>query len=234
MWRDPSPHEVTINKTETGFGFNIRGQICEGGVLRSINGDLYPPLQHVSAVLEGGAAENAGLFKGDRILAVNGVNVEGAAHKQVVNLIKLSDDTLILNVISVSEEEACKFESTDAESNDSFPTDYSEKRAIPISIPSLQVKNKNGDRYVAYDIVIAGTLMCSKRFSEFVSLNEQLKRTFLGFSFPKVPPKWPFKLTNQQLYSRRRGLESYLEQILAVKIIFESQIVQDWLNRTED
>ena len=77
----------------------------------------------------------------------NGVNVEGAAHKQVVNLIKLSDDTLKyvinqieimqwklgmiqwcllnssnsiiicilgfrLNVISVSEEEACKFEST--------------------------------------------------------------------------------------------------------------------------
>ena len=102
MWRDPSPHEVTINKTETGncyyynyqnydykstktlecidlnssivasvgFGFNIRGQICEGGVLRSINGDLYPPLQHVSAVLEGGAAEIAGLHKGDRILAV--------------------------------------------------------------------------------------------------------------------------------------------------------------------
>ena len=53
-----------------GFGFNIRGQICEGGVLRSINGDLYPPLQHVSAVLDGGAAENAGLLKGDRILAV--------------------------------------------------------------------------------------------------------------------------------------------------------------------
>ena len=53
-----------------GFGFNIRGQICEGGVLRSINGDLYPPLQHVSAVLEGGAAEIAGLHKGDRILAV--------------------------------------------------------------------------------------------------------------------------------------------------------------------
>ena len=53
-----------------GFGFNIRGQICEGGVLRSINGDLYPPLQHVSAVLEGGAAEHAGLLKGDRILAV--------------------------------------------------------------------------------------------------------------------------------------------------------------------
>jgi len=146
MWRDPSPHEVTINKTETGFGFNIRGQICEGGVLRSINGDLYPPLQHVSAVLEGGAAESAGLYKGDRILAVNGVNVEGAAHKQVVNLIKLSDDTLKLNVISVSEEEACKFESTDTESNESCQTDYSEKRAIPISIPTLPYFNPNPSR----------------------------------------------------------------------------------------
>ena len=85
-----------------------------------------------------------------------------------------------LNVISVSEEEACKFESmgkinfylilysvlviyrvirrrintkkffpfTDAESSDSCQTDYSEKRAIPISIPTMHVKNKDGDRYV--------------------------------------------------------------------------------------
>ena len=82
----------------------------------------------------------------------------------------------------MSEEEACKFESTgknevksiinynenqfprlmkisilfilifdsflDTESNESCQTDYSEKRAIPISIPTLHVKNKNGDRYV--------------------------------------------------------------------------------------
>lgn len=54
----------------TGFGFNVRGQVDEGGTLRSINGQLYAPLQHVSAVLEGGAAEQAGLLKGDRILAV--------------------------------------------------------------------------------------------------------------------------------------------------------------------
>ena len=81
----------------------------------------------------------------------------------------------------MSEEEACKFESTgeknenqssvlianiltanflirhdvtkkfliiDTESNESCQTDYSEKRAIPISIPTLHVKNKNGDRYI--------------------------------------------------------------------------------------
>jgi len=39
------PHIVTIVKTETGFGFNVRGQVSEGGTLRSINGQLYPPLQ---------------------------------------------------------------------------------------------------------------------------------------------------------------------------------------------
>lgn len=64
------PRVVAISKTETGFGFNVRGQVSEGGPLRSINGELYAPLQHVSAVLEGGAAENAGIVKGDRILEV--------------------------------------------------------------------------------------------------------------------------------------------------------------------
>jgi hypothetical protein len=57
------PHVVTIHKTETGFGFNVRGQISEGGTLKSINGELYAPLQHVSAVLPAGAAEVAGVFK---------------------------------------------------------------------------------------------------------------------------------------------------------------------------
>lgn len=68
---DPAgPRVVTIYKTDTGFGFNVRGQISEGGQLRSINGQLYAPLQHVSACLDNGAAEKAGIKKGDRILEV--------------------------------------------------------------------------------------------------------------------------------------------------------------------
>lgn len=64
------PRLVKIYKTETGFGFNVRGQVSEGGQLKSINGELYAPLQHVSAVLDNGAAEKAGIRKGDRILEV--------------------------------------------------------------------------------------------------------------------------------------------------------------------
>ncbi len=41
------PRVVKIYKSETGFGFNVRGQVSEGGQLRSINGELYAPLQHV-------------------------------------------------------------------------------------------------------------------------------------------------------------------------------------------
>ena len=61
---------VVIEKSETGFGFNVRGQVNEGGQLRSINGELYAPMQHVSAVLKNGSADRAGVIKGDRILEV--------------------------------------------------------------------------------------------------------------------------------------------------------------------
>ena len=36
-------------------------QVSEGGTLKSINGELYAPLQHISAVLPGWAAEIAGV-----------------------------------------------------------------------------------------------------------------------------------------------------------------------------
>lgn len=44
--------------------------MSEGGTLKAINGELFAPLQHVSAVLGLGAAEMAGVRKGDRILEV--------------------------------------------------------------------------------------------------------------------------------------------------------------------
>ena len=64
------PRRVLLKKGERGFGFNVRGQVSEGGQLKSINGVLYPPLQMISAVLEGGPAEEAGIMVGDRILEV--------------------------------------------------------------------------------------------------------------------------------------------------------------------
>ncbi|KAH7643337.1 sorting nexin-like protein 2 [Dermatophagoides farinae] len=225
---------ITIYKTETGFGFNVRGQVSEGGPLRSINGELYAPLQHVSAVLENGAAEKAGIRKGDRILEVNGVNVEGATHKQVVDLIKSSGDKLVLTVISVTPREAEKLEPSDDGNN--FVYDYSEKRSLPITIPDYSwiEKNNSGERYCVYNIYMAGRHLCSRRYREFLNLHNNLKREFNEFIFPKFPGKWPFSLSYQQLDSRRRGLESYIEKVCAVRVIGESDIIQEFLTDYDD
>lgn len=59
-----------LNAFHSNSPFNSKGQVTAGGQLRSINGELYAPLQHVSAILEHGAAEIAGIRKGDRILEV--------------------------------------------------------------------------------------------------------------------------------------------------------------------
>lgn len=116
-----APRSIIIKKSSNGFGFNVRGQVYEGGQVKAIHGTLYGPLQHVSAVSNRGAAEKAGLCVGDKILEVfverktsksklfclteivsffsllrNGVDVEGASHKQVVDLIKHSADELHL------------------------------------------------------------------------------------------------------------------------------------------
>ena len=64
------PRYVIVVKNQHGFGFNVRGQVSEGGQLKSIAGQLYAPMQYISAVMKEGPAEAAGLCIGDRILEV--------------------------------------------------------------------------------------------------------------------------------------------------------------------
>ncbi|XP_059994632.1 sorting nexin-27 isoform X4 [Lagenorhynchus albirostris] len=149
------PRVVRIVKSESGYGFNVRGQVSEGGQLRSINGELYAPLQHVSAVLPGGAADRAGVRKGDRILEV-------------------------------------------------------------------------------YNVYMAGRQLCSKRYREFAILHQNLKREFANFTFPRLPGKWPFSLSEQQLDARRRGLEEYLEKVCSIRVIGESDIMQEFLSESDE
>uniref|UniRef100_A0A8D0D044 Sorting nexin 27a n=1 Tax=Sander lucioperca TaxID=283035 RepID=A0A8D0D044_SANLU len=225
------PRTVRIVKSESGYGFNVRGQVSEGGQLRSINGELYAPLQHVSAVLPGGAADRAGIAKGDRILEVNGVSVEGATHKQVVDLIRAGEKELVLAVLSVPAQEADGLEGgEDVQPN----YDYSDKQAVPISIPTYKHVEQHSERFVVYNVYMSGRQLCSKRYREFAILHQNLKREFSNFNFPKLPGKWPFSLSEQQLDARRRGLEEYLERVCSVRVIGESDIVQEFLSESDE
>ncbi|XP_028036627.1 sorting nexin-27-like [Bombyx mandarina] len=60
------------------------------------------------------------------------------------------------------------------------------------------------------------------------------ERNQRGFNFPKLPGKWPFTLSEQQLDSRRRGLEQYLEKVCAVRVIAECESVQEFLTDCDD
>ncbi|KAL9820850.1 uncharacterized protein GJ701_017360 isoform 2-T2 [Geothlypis trichas] len=67
------PASSASSSRSQGYGFNVRGQVSEGGQLRAINGELFAPLQRVSAVLGGGAADCAGgAQRGPRILEEHG------------------------------------------------------------------------------------------------------------------------------------------------------------------
>ena len=76
----------------------------------------------------------------------NGENVEGATHKHVVNLIKKGGDKLTLVVISVSSHEAEKLESESSSGGEYY--DYTDKRAVPLSIPETRQVVSNGETYV--------------------------------------------------------------------------------------
>lgn len=91
--------------------------------------------------------------------------------------------------------------------------DYSDRRSLPISIPDYTtIESSSGEKYVVFNIHMAGRQLCSRRYKEFATLHTLLKREFPDFQFPQIPSKWPFKLSEQQLDARRRGLENYLDK----------------------
>ncbi|XP_061787344.1 sorting nexin-27a isoform X2 [Nerophis lumbriciformis] len=161
----------------------------------------------------------------------NGVSVEGATHKQVVDLIRAGEKELVLAVLSVPPQEVDGLEGgEDVQPN----YDYSDKQAVPISIPTYKHVEQHSERFVVYNVYMSGRQLCSKRYREFAILHQNLKREFSNFNFPKLPGKWPFSLSEQQLDARRRGLEEYIERVCSVRVIGESDIMQEFLSESDE
>ncbi|CAD5122112.1 DgyrCDS10562 [Dimorphilus gyrociliatus] len=158
----------------------------------------------------------------------NGANVEGSTHKHVVDLIKSGGDVLTLTVISVPRQVAERLEPSD-ESSGPSTVDYSDKRSLPITIPDYETLRDSDSRFIVYHIHMAGRHLCSRRYREFSNIHNILKREFPDFQFPKFPGKWPFTMSEQQLDARRRGLEQYLEKVCSVRVIADSDGMQEFL-----
>jgi len=71
------PRVVELPKTDEGLGFNVMGG-------REQNSPIY-----ISRIIPGGVADrHGGLKRGDQLLSVNGVSVDGENHEKAVELLK--------------------------------------------------------------------------------------------------------------------------------------------------
>jgi len=81
------PRIVELPKNEEGLGFNVMGGKEQSSAI------------FVSRVIPGGVAARHGqLRRGDQLVAVNGVNVEGECHEKAVELLKAAQGTVKLVV----------------------------------------------------------------------------------------------------------------------------------------
>ncbi|XP_036797578.1 Na(+)/H(+) exchange regulatory cofactor NHE-RF2 [Oncorhynchus mykiss] len=86
---DPSelfPRLCHLVRAETGYGFNLHSEKSRPG-------------QYIRTLDPGSPADHAGLRPQDRLIEVNGVNVEGMRHAEVVAFIKRGGDETRLLVV---------------------------------------------------------------------------------------------------------------------------------------
>ena len=130
---------------------------------------------------------------------------------------------------SVSRQTHERLEPTDeALTTDGFH-DYGDTSFRPISVPSFELVVTPGEKYYVFKIHYDDQFICSRRYSEFVDLHNALKVEFVDFKFPKLPGKWPFQMNEQQIEQRRRGLESYLQKVISVKVIAAFEAMQEFV-----
>lgn len=70
MTSERKPRLCLMTKGDSGYGFHLHGEKGKSG-------------QFIRKVEPGSSAEASGLRAGDRLVAVNGVNVEKETHHQV-------------------------------------------------------------------------------------------------------------------------------------------------------
>lgn len=89
------PRLCNIKRGEQGYGFHLHGEKGKSG-------------QYIRKVEPGSPAEAAGLKAGDRVLEVNGDNVEKETHHQVVQRIKAIENETRLLVVDRETDEYLK------------------------------------------------------------------------------------------------------------------------------
>ena len=85
----------------------------------------------------------------------NGVSVEGSSHQAVVDLIKQNNQQCELLLLPVTDDEAKRLDSrSKGLSHHGYIPDYTEKNALPITVPDWTCVDQNGERYTVSFILM--------------------------------------------------------------------------------
>uniref|UniRef100_UPI00358FF7CB Na(+)/H(+) exchange regulatory cofactor NHE-RF2-like n=1 Tax=Myxine glutinosa TaxID=7769 RepID=UPI00358FF7CB len=94
-WDSPKPRLCHMVKSESGYGFHLHSEKNRPG-------------QYIRQVESGSPAESAGLLARDRLVLVNGYNVENESHQEVVRRIKEQEKEIVLLVVDSDTDDCLK------------------------------------------------------------------------------------------------------------------------------
>ncbi|RUS85715.1 hypothetical protein EGW08_006509, partial [Elysia chlorotica] len=96
--KPPRVREIVVQRNQTGgFGFSLRK-----GLIPAVGGG-QPRMVTFAEPGSGPTSTQTGLLPGDRLVEVNGANIEDLSREEIVELIKKSADTMTLKVQPIAE-----------------------------------------------------------------------------------------------------------------------------------
>lgn len=150
---------------------------------------------------------------------MNGMDVQGAQHAAVVDLVLQGGSILVLQVLHVDATECLRLQRIE----DVLEDKKKNAAALPAGAVALVAVRGyhtvpavgQGNAYTSFDIYIDGHYRCSKRYSELETLHKKLKARFRWFTFPIFPGKKmnglrKATLSGHELDERRQALDTYL------------------------
>ncbi|TRY70730.1 hypothetical protein TCAL_04849 [Tigriopus californicus] len=132
----PRPRLCHVTKWDhfDGYGFNLHAEKSRPG-------------QYIGKVDESSPAEKAGLKEGDRIIEVNGVNINHENHKQVVSRIKASPNETRLLVVDAEAENFFKDHDIVIHGELSnvlrMSSEPGPAQGVPIIVETIEIENHN-------------------------------------------------------------------------------------------
>lgn len=109
-----TPNTVTLVRGQHGLGFSIVGgfgsphgdmPIFVKTVFEKVSSNLFIHMNSICILciicdIQGAAMEQGGLKRGDQILSVNNISLEGLTHQEAVNILKNCEGTVAMQILS--------------------------------------------------------------------------------------------------------------------------------------